>query len=995
MPSLDAANGPKHGTPHSFFSHSPPPSPVASPTTSRFSQFSETLASLTGRTRPSSRHSVQNSDALVTKARRQSRDEIRREHSPQYSDTWRLDSDPFAPSFKPVDVQPNGDAESSWTSVTWNPDVRRRRTRVSLLSTAADSILSRTRSRNKNRPGPPRSSQDVSRDDILDISRSGLTLSEEEERERERLREAAAQSIGLTAASSSEDLVIPTPSQDGFMEPREPKFSDGGGTLRSSNGFLSAETLDHVSQFHRTNGQREFPVQDQTAHAPSKPLPNYPTSFRAISGRKINRSSVLPKYYPSNSTLSQLLGRSRNWKLRYICLSSPTADSPGPSYLHVFKNSTPDPGDLEVNRMEINDDSVVFVADEDVGGRSSTLRVGGHDLSDAGVGKDRNPKPSPQHVPGAPGKVHLWVLHIVDPKEMQGWIADVKTAILRQRTQAAGMTFVSPDILGNDSRGPGDIDLALTIRAHKHSSAQYISSHVPIDKPEHAIKGASTSEFFIQSSASALKADDKTSKGRSPSPRSVRGPTPEVVNGSHLTLAQTQDIPRARRSNVLSFFRSGSTSASAVPSLHLSPPRTPISIVASPTPQWAVAQPTAEFLQRPLISEEERERIDSEVRAQVENDANGNFGGISTESDRQEPSQALLSVTETMLSSEHPNVDVDFLDDNREDAKDLNSNLGASAPQDRPHSFESSHSTAKSDKDHGRDVEHSNSGLRRFSGALPKMLAPPTGPPPGPPESAADNDNQDLNYSRKITSSASSSGIPGHGGRQTGFALVRFGTKSRSSAPPPPRPPPEAALPPTPISHPPSEPASNEAPSKKPAPVLSSFRHRRSGSTGNAPSRKKTFSPPPPILAPPLGPLPPTPEAAPANRVSSFKERLRMNSDPSSRPSSYQHPPSRMMHPFGMPLSATDGGFLSDPFLYSPVLHERPLEDDTDLSFPRSLPQRIQQPQSPGPEVVSPDPSPASSEPMPLSPPPRRSRRSIGVSRDPDRIGSTTADNYF
>lgn len=557
------------------------------------------------------------------------------------------------------------------------------------------------------------------------------------------------------------------------------------------------------------------------------------------------------------------------------------------------------------------------------------------------------------------------------------------------------MTFESPDFLGNDSRGPGDIDLALTIRAHKHSSAQYAPNHVKVDKSEHPTKGALASELTINTSASALKPGESASKGRSPSPRSLGGVTPDVAHGS---LSQLQDVPKARRSNVLSFFRSGSADTGAVPSVRLSPPRSPTSGMASPTPQRAFSQTTAEFLQRPLISEEERNRISIEVQAEMRTNANKNSEESSLKLDSQTTPRLSSSGTDAMLSSEHPIVDVELLDDNQEDAKKLNMNLDASAPQDRPHSFESSYSVTKSDRDYSRDVEHSGTGLRRFSGALPKMLAPPTGPPPSPPEGATDSDNQDHTYSRKIASSSSNSGTPGLNGRQTGFALVRFGSKSRSSVPPPPRPPPESALPPTPatqISNPPVEPEAPETNVKKPLPVLSSFRHRRSGSMGNPSSRKKMFSPPPPILAPPLGPLPPTPETAPPDRVSSFKERLRMNSDPSTRSSSYQHPPSQMMHPFGMPLSATDGGFLSDPFLYSPVLHEGPLETDTDMPWPRTLPQRIQLPQPSGPEMASPDPSPVGSEPMPLSPPPRRSRRSIGATRDPARIGSTHADNYF
>ena len=85
-------------------------------------------------------------------------------------------------------------------------------------------------------------------------------------------------------------------------------------------------------------------------------------------------SATLPKHYPPPSLL--MLALSKQWRARHVVLTAPVLA--GVSYLHIFKSHAPDERELE--RLEINEHSVVFVNDEDVGGRRGVVRVGGVDV---------------------------------------------------------------------------------------------------------------------------------------------------------------------------------------------------------------------------------------------------------------------------------------------------------------------------------------------------------------------------------------------------------------------------------------------------------------------------------------------------------------------------------------------------------------------------------------------------------------------------------------
>lgn len=94
--------------------------------------------------------------------------------------------------------------------------------------------------------------------------------------------------------------------------------------------------------------------------------------------------------------------------------------APTVSYLHLFKS--PGAEEKELERLEINEESVVFVAEEEVGGRRHVVKVGGTDVG--AMRKEMN------HEEG--GRT-MWFLQLTDPAEAQKWIAMIKNAILGQR----------------------------------------------------------------------------------------------------------------------------------------------------------------------------------------------------------------------------------------------------------------------------------------------------------------------------------------------------------------------------------------------------------------------------------------------------------------------------------------------------------------------------------------------------------------------------------
>jgi hypothetical protein len=308
----------------------------------------------------------------------------------------------------PPTAQPNGQVESD-----------RKRNRGSLLIVASDAIsfLGRRRKFSRQPPMP------IMLPEVIEIS---AHRRDEEVEERERLRDAAAQSIGLGPVLLQVSHMGGNHSDEGdddllLDEVRtiEPNLYPGKSVHDSSLSAIQSSQPFHTRSRQGSVGQMGH---TRSGSTPPLVLPLFPTTISALTP-VIHASSTLPKYYPSSSL--RIFTLSKQWKSRHMVLSvpapSPTrASAPAASYLHLFKS--PGAEEKEVERLEINEDSIVFVAEEEVSGRRNVVKVGGLDVG--ALKKELNHEEA--------GRT-MWLLQIVDSTEAQKWIAAIKNAILSQR----------------------------------------------------------------------------------------------------------------------------------------------------------------------------------------------------------------------------------------------------------------------------------------------------------------------------------------------------------------------------------------------------------------------------------------------------------------------------------------------------------------------------------------------------------------------------------
>lgn len=247
-----------------------------------------------------------------------------------------------------------------------------RKNRNSILQTAGDALGIRLNKR-KRYSRPPTVVDDlvleISANKNLDYDWTAVSQPIDEEAERERLRSAAAQAVGLSH---------PRPS---------------------------------VEEDPSTHGTRIKP--NRTLHD-NQPLPKYPSSLSALQNY-VQASSNLLKYYPAPSPFL-ILSRSRQWKSRYLIL---TTHGGTDSHLHLFKANSPE--DKELERLSLHQDSVVYVADEEVGsGRQYILKVGGKVIDSTAMKKEDAPPA-------------IWLLQMQDSDQMERWIHFIKSSMLGQR----------------------------------------------------------------------------------------------------------------------------------------------------------------------------------------------------------------------------------------------------------------------------------------------------------------------------------------------------------------------------------------------------------------------------------------------------------------------------------------------------------------------------------------------------------------------------------
>ena len=324
-----------------------------------------------------------------------------------------------------------------------------KRSRASFLSTAQDAFMLKKFARKKKPLAAPASSL---LPDVIEITatetkrNSVIAASQEEEQERERLRDAAAQSIGLDPDLMSRSPIDPL--EFGFSDDHDesnydhdPEADNPSGSHAPSRegSYVSNSVWANdlaSSQGHRGRaGSVKIAAKSSSAPALTPTIPVYPTTVAALANFT-QLSRVLPKYYPGNQLLK--FTRTRQWKTRFIVMSSPVqpntalssshssrptpTTAPTVSYLHLFKSNNPSEKELE--RLEINEDSVVFVNEnnEEISGRRNVLRVGGVDCG--AMKKDLNVEE---------GGRTMWLLQVSDQQELQQWISAIKNSVLGQR----------------------------------------------------------------------------------------------------------------------------------------------------------------------------------------------------------------------------------------------------------------------------------------------------------------------------------------------------------------------------------------------------------------------------------------------------------------------------------------------------------------------------------------------------------------------------------
>lgn len=271
---------------------------------------------------------------------------------------------------------------------------------------------------------------------VLEIS-AHTQRQDEEVEERNRLREMAAQAIGLgpfmvSQGSGSRAESTEEDEDEDRLPASENNMISFLGNPRSSESTPNITTRSpHDSSFSESMSAQPLPgrfrsgsmlARSPPATTAITPIPSFPSTVLALTLFR-QSSGMYPKYYPPSSL--RIFALSKNWKNRFLVLSSPTklvmrGQIPAVSYLHLFKSSSPDERELE--RLEINEDSVVFVAEAEVGGRRQVIKVGG---ADVGAMKKEYTYDE--------GGYKMWLLQITDQADAQQWITSIKNTILGQR----------------------------------------------------------------------------------------------------------------------------------------------------------------------------------------------------------------------------------------------------------------------------------------------------------------------------------------------------------------------------------------------------------------------------------------------------------------------------------------------------------------------------------------------------------------------------------
>ncbi|KAJ3531741.1 hypothetical protein NMY22_g8029 [Coprinellus aureogranulatus] len=385
-----------------------------------------------------------------------------------------------------------------------------RKNRNSFLGAASDAFS--LKFGRKSRPAGRQASAPLILPGVIEIS---APPPDQEVEERERLREMAAQAIGISPLivhgdTHSQEESTEDEDDDALRTPADTSELRRFGDTRNSESTPDVRNKSwlETSSITTTTTPMRFRSGSVASHSRQNsivatPIPSFPTNVLSLNPF-LACSAYFPKY-TQPSSLRRLALASKNWKTRYIVLSGPTnplSRNPASniSYIHVFKSSGPD--DKELERLQIHTESAVFVADEEVGGRGNVVRIKGFEV-----------------VPGKAGNhsLHeaLWQLQIIDPVESQKWISAIKSAILGQRTLAAGLVIPTTPT-GAEPRG--DLDVIMKIRS------QGLTSTTPSAIPSPTYDAFPPRSPTEHNYASSISSQSVQSQATTPRPATSSGP---------------------------------------------------------------------------------------------------------------------------------------------------------------------------------------------------------------------------------------------------------------------------------------------------------------------------------------------------------------------------------------------------------------------------------------------------------------------------------------
>ncbi|EPQ51016.1 hypothetical protein GLOTRDRAFT_118089 [Gloeophyllum trabeum ATCC 11539] len=750
-----------------------------------------------------------------------------------------------------------------------------RRSRHSILGVASDALNFKFGRRRKSIRQPP--PQPMVLSEVIEITASRR---DEEDEERERLRDAAAQSIGLGTDMSHKSHTR----EDSFDEEDELNLNDdipdeertvdrhttGGRSTHGSTISVSMSMSSGPSQPPLPNRRRAGSLALSTQsriHSTSTPGPSVPPFPSTLSSLQpfVYMSSTFPKHYPPPSLL--MLALSKQWRNRYVVLTSPASrlprasNTPAVSYLHLFKS--PSSEEREVERLEINEESVVFIADEEVGGRGSVIKVGGVD-----VGVMRRELNSEEN-----GQT-MMLLQIIDSAESQKWIAAIKAAILAQRSLRSGLGIPSHSLSGSEPRG--DMDVMLSMRAQGLLPSP-VHSEFPISPPRSAPAAAAAALLNASDPNGSIATSPHGSLRGHPTPKTPQTNAVSALKGLFATRPRspsratsidserdtTEDSFSSLGNNLMSILRSNGAAESAKSPV-TSPKLLPISSASPPrVPPGPILTPLERNLQRKIVPDREREPLEwsfSDVgkENQIKRMSAGSPPLQPPPRKRPWTLAAGPGASHEEAASLYNNGNASMSFGVGQPSEPSNRTPGSpslsvfsggsATPEQKPRAPSlCSVSTFASGEQSGLD--RSNSNVKRWSrqGVLPKRLTPPAGPPPAPPVGSdtqagksPPSKSQTLHpyaaerppsrssslhspsspqsfvsamptFSKRASSSSGYS-VSAHSNSTASTNPVNIPNRpmsaGRMSLPPPPRPAPNMALPPTPSEEPQGQPGS-------------------------------------------------------------------------------------------------------------------------------------------------------------------------------------------